>query len=272
MDTKRAPIGPQSSRILAAAGSEIAIFQQTSALGEGSALQSPGAFACRSRYQNDLVETAEEAPLQEQPGDQTMTAHRTKQKGIYYPESNGKPVAESDVHRDWMVLIIELLQFFFSGKRVYVSGNLLIYYVEGDPKKSVAPATFVVKDCEQRQRRTYKIWEEGKAPNFILETTSKKTHRVDLRKKKEVYARLRVPEYFLYDPLSEWLQPPLRGYRLVGENYVLLEPGKDSGIASEHLGITFRLEDGKLALFETATGKRLQSGAERARDAEARAA
>ncbi len=37
---------------------------------------------------------------------------------------------------------------------------------------------------------------------------------------------------------------------------------------SEQLGITFRLEDGDLALFDTATGKRLRSGAERAQELE----
>jgi Uma2 family endonuclease len=196
---------------------------------------------------------------------------RTKRRipaEAYYPESDGKPMAETDVHRDWMFRIIELLKLFFSGQWVYVSGNLLIYYVEGDPKKSVAPDVFVVKGCDPRRRRTFKVWEEGKVPGFVLETTSKKTRRQDLGSKKETYARLGVFEYFLYDPLAEWLKPALQGYRLVNGDYVLLEPGHDGGLVSEQLGITFRLEDGNLALFETATGKRLKSSAERAQELE----
>jgi Uma2 family endonuclease len=177
-------------------------------------------------------------------------------------------MAETDVHRDWMFLIIELLKWFFTGQWVYVSGNLLVYYVEGDPKKAVAPDVFVVKGCDPRQRRTFKIWEEGKVPGFILETTSKKTRRQDLGPKKETYARLGVLEYFLYDPLAEWLKPALQGYRLVNGDYVLIQPGADGGLASEQLGITFRLEDEDLALFDTATGKRLKSGAERAQELE----
>jgi Uma2 family endonuclease len=177
-------------------------------------------------------------------------------------------MAETDVHRDWMFRVIELLKLFFSGQWLYVSGNLLIYYVEGDPKKSVAPDVFVVKRCDPRPRRTFKIWEEGKVPGFILEVTSKKTRRQDMGSKKETYARLGVLEYFLYDPLAEWLKPALQGYRLVNGDYVRIEASRDGSLVSEQLGITFRLEDQDLALFDIATEKRLISNAERVQELE----
>lgn len=180
-------------------------------------------------------------------------------------------MAETDSHRDWMFRIIEVLKFFFSAKRVYVSGNLLVYYVEGDPKKSVAPDVFVAKNSDPGRRRVFKIWEEGRGPVFVMEVTSKKTRRQDLGPKKELYAHLQVAEYFLYDPLAEWLQPALQGYRLVDGAYVLLEPGADGGLVSAQLGIAFRLEEGDLALFDTATGKRLKSATERAQEAAERA-
>jgi Uma2 family endonuclease len=180
-------------------------------------------------------------------------------------------MAETDVHRNWMFWIIEMLQFFFHGMRVYVSGNLLIYYQQGDPKKRVAPDVFVVKDCEQRLRRVFKIWEEGKGPSFALEVTSKKTRRQDLGTKKDLYERLRVAEYFLYDPLGEWLEPPLQGFRLVDGVYCPVEPDDNGGLASEQLGLTFRLEGGELLLFNTATGERLRSDAERAHEEKERA-
>ena len=187
---------------------------------------------------------------------------QTSSLEIVYPESDGKPMAESDLHRDWMVRIIELLKAHFAGQRVYVSGNLLIYYVEGDPKKCVAPDAFVVKDCDPRRRKIYKLWEEGKPPNFVLETTSDSTQSEDLQHKMRLYARLGVAEYFLYDPLGDWLEPPLLGYRMVGGGYVPLEPGDNGGILSEELGISFRLEEGQLALYDGMTGKRLQTNAE----------
>jgi len=88
----------------------------------------------------------------------------TQTADIFYPDSDGKPMAESDLHRDWMFTNIGRLKRHYSGQRVYVSGNLLIHYAEGNPKRSVAPDTFVVKDCDPRRRRIFKIWEEGESP------------------------------------------------------------------------------------------------------------
>jgi Uma2 family endonuclease len=190
----------------------------------------------------------------------------------HYPESDGKPMAETDVHRNWMLWIIEMLQFFFRGMQVYVSGNLLIYYQQGDPKKRVAPDVFVVKECEQKLRRVFKTWEEGRGPCFALEVTSKKTRRQDLGPKKELYERLGVAEYLLYDPLGEWLKPALRGFRLIEGIYQSWQPDETGGFVSDQLGITFRLDGSDLALFHTATGERLKRDIERADEAEARVA
>ena len=171
-------------------------------------------------------------------------------------------MAETDVHRDWMFRVINILKAFFSGQWVYVSGNLLIYYVEGDPKRSVAPDVFVVKSCDPRQRRNFRVWEEGRGPAFVLEVTSKETHRQDKNTKTEEYALLGVLEYFLYDPLAEWLKPALQGFRLVNGIYTPVDPESGGGIVSWELGIAFRLEDGALALFNTATGERLRTARE----------
>jgi Uma2 family endonuclease len=161
-----------------------------------------------------------------------METNRHTPVKIHYPESDGKPMAETDVHRDWMFRVIDILKAFFSGQWVYVSGNLLIYYVEGDPKKSVAPDVFVVKGCDSRQRRTFKVWEEGRGPAFVLEVTSKKTRRQDQGTMKEKYALLNVIEYFLYDPLAEWLKPALQGFRLVNGIYTPVTPEADGELVS----------------------------------------
>src|SRR5439155_1058100 len=98
---------------------------------------------------------------------------------IEYPSGDGKPMAETDLHRNWMVTIIQRLERFFASRRVYVSGNLLMYYVEGKPRKSVAPDAFVVKNCKPGYREIFQIWKERRHPNFFLETTSKSTRRED---------------------------------------------------------------------------------------------
>ena len=64
---------------------------------------------------------------------------------VDYPESDGKPMGETDDHRREMVRHIELLEDFYQGQKVYVSGDLLVYYVRGNPRKYVVPDAFVVK-------------------------------------------------------------------------------------------------------------------------------
>ena len=83
----------------------------------------------------------------------TLLTAELAPQGVTYPSSDGKPMAETDVHLRWMTRLIELLQRKFAGTQTYVSGNLLLYYVEGDPKKRVAPDVFVVKGIEPHDRR-----------------------------------------------------------------------------------------------------------------------
>lgn len=63
-----------------------------------------------------------------------------KNREVEYPSSDGKPMAESDLHRDEMFYVIQALQEHFrDAEDVYVSGNLLLYYVEGEPRFASLP-------------------------------------------------------------------------------------------------------------------------------------
>src|SRR5215207_7984890 len=150
-----------------------------------------------------------------------MTTQRRHGRGeavarpIVYPESDGKPMAESDIHRDEMVRLIYTLQDAVADRAdVYVSGNMLLYFEEGNPRASVAPDVMVFKGVDKHRRRIYKLWEERVPPSVVIEVTSPSTRREDRAKKWALYARLGVAEYYLYDPLDEYLHPPLQGYRL----------------------------------------------------------
>jgi hypothetical protein len=46
---------------------------------------------------------------------------------IEYPEWDGQPMGETDLHRDWMVRILDILRYRYRGNRVYVASNLLVY-------------------------------------------------------------------------------------------------------------------------------------------------
>ena len=139
---------------------------------------------------------------------------------VEYPSSDGKPLAENDAQLAAIVYGITVLRTHYAGRDdVYVSGDLLIYYEEGNPRVSVAPDVFVVFGVEDRMRMIYKVWEEGKGPDFVLEVASPGTWREDVGRKRDVYAGLGVREYWLYDPMGEHLEPALQGNRLVDGEY-----------------------------------------------------
>jgi len=167
---------------------------------------------------------------------------------VIYPETDGQPMTESDPTRDYLIYCVETLEIFFQGhKNVYVSGNLFIYYREGDPKKSISPDVFVIFGVSKRKRRSYKTWQEGgKLPSFVLEITSLSTHKQDEVEKPKLYAELGIQEYFQYDPTRDYLNPQLKGARLVDGRYqsLPLEQRKDGTpfIHSQTLGLDLILQ------------------------------
>ena len=197
----------------------------------------------------------------------TLLTAELAPQGVTYPSSDGKPMAETDVHLRWMIRLIELLRRQYAGTPTYVSGNLLLYYVEGNPKKRVAPDVFVVKGVAQHDRRVFKLWEEGIAPQVVIEVSSKGTAEEDLWQKPRIYERLGVREYFLFDPLAEYLEPALIGFRRIdGDDLdaglVRMELNDSETLISEELGMLLRLEGRDLVLIDRATGQRLKSAAE----------
>jgi hypothetical protein len=91
---------------------------------------------------------------------------------ITYPESDGKPLGETDVYRREIMEIIGMLQRYYANHpEVYVSGNLMVYYEPGNPSAVVSPDIFLVKGVPNHERRIYKLWEEQHAPAVIFEIT-----------------------------------------------------------------------------------------------------
>lgn len=189
----------------------------------------------------------------------------------YYPESDGRPMGETDEHRDAMVRIIELLKNHFEGQQVYVSGDLLLYYEQGNPKKFVVPDAFIAKGLKQKRRRIYRMWVEGVVPQLVIETTSRKTKKKDTVDKPELYAKLGIHEYFLHDPTGDYLDPPLQGYRLKESKYERVVADAHGSLYSEELRLNLRIEDSELNLYHPETHQRLLSNQEKVvKEAEAR--
>ncbi|HEY4003114.1 MAG TPA: Uma2 family endonuclease [Candidatus Xenobia bacterium] len=156
-------------------------------------------------------------------------------------------MGETDVHREQIVDLIHALQVYFADNdRAYVSGDLLMFYEEGNPYKHRSPDVLVTLGIPKKLRDNYKIWEEGKAPDFIIEVTSKTTRVEDLGEKKGLYAVLGVQEYLIFDPLRDYLVPNFRAWRLEGGDYV---PVVGERFNSEALGLEFRIMTDRLRVF-----------------------
>ncbi len=183
---------------------------------------------------------------------------------IEYPESDGRPMGETDWHIESTLRLRELLKYRYRGQNVYVASDLLLYYKEGVPQDYVVPDGFVVLDCSQHRRRIFQTWKEQRVPNVVFEFTSKSTCRSDQVFKPRIYAEIGVPEYFLYDPQAEYLNPCLQGYRLAGEgSYVRIDFNADGRLECQQLGLTLEpASDGVLILRDALSGNALLTEAE----------
>ena len=187
-----------------------------------------------------------------------MAAIPLKHDDVYYPDSDGEPIAETPLHRVVMSdLINGLTRRYASDPEVYVGGNMFFYEVQGDPGSSFSPDVFVAKGVPNELRRVYKIWEEGEVPCFIVEVTSAKTRNEDTGSKKNRYERLGCEEYVLFDPEGDYLNPRLQGYCLERGRYQPLPPNPDGSLFSRTTGLILRVEGIKLRLIDAITGEKL---------------
>lgn len=186
-----------------------------------------------------------------------------------YPDTDGQPMAASDLHLEILIRLLQALRAYFSEMpEVYVSGDILTYYTEGDPRAVCAPDVLVTFGIGQKQRQTYKVWEEGKVPDFVMEFSSKTTYQNDLTDKMNLYAALGIPNYLLYDAEALYLPSPLMGFQLVKGVYVPIPPSVDGSIHSDILGLDFHIRERRLEVYDPVSEQWLQTPAE---TAEARA-
>ena len=207
------------------------------------------------------------------------------------PSTDGVPMPESMVQGPPLRYTVDALGWWFAERRpgTCVAGDLLVYdagVVEADGgvrARSIAPDVLVAFGVGERLRDSYAhvIWQEGKAPDFVLEIASGSTWRRDRDEKPARYAALGVGEYFLYDPEGGRLEPRLQGYVLEAGAYRRL-PGERLGsgawgVRSPVLGLCawLRGSRGELRWRDPHTGRDLEGYAEEAtarRAAEAHAA
>ena len=184
---------------------------------------------------------------------------------VEYPDSDGLPMAENTVQcRAIREAMGALENHYKPGREVGIASDLLLYYRQGDPATSVAPDLMVSFDMRMLGLPSYKLWEIGKPPEFVLEVSSQSSRELDRTKKVELYAGLGVREYFVFDPgdpedVLDGKDGRLVGYRLWGRKYVESGESSERGreLESEELGLLLRPEDKLVRFRDPATGKDL---------------
>lgn len=167
-------------------------------------------------------------------------------------------MGETDFHINVILYLRQALRYIFrQTEGMYVAANMLFYYEKGDPKAVRSPDVFVVRGIAKHDRRTYKLWEERVAPCAAFEITSKSTWLEDMGTKRALYESLGIEEYFLFDPLDEYLSPRLQGFRLVEGFYRPMKVAPDGTLRSQELGVILRPEGTLLRVVDPDSGEAL---------------
>ena len=172
---------------------------------------------------------------------------------VFYPSSDGEPLAETSVHIDAIIdTVVALRQFV--GERGIVLTNQFLYYAQGYPRLRVTPDVMIIFNVPPGPRDNYKIWQEGQIPCVIFEMTSEGTRERDQTFKWVLYEQLEVQEYWQFDPKGEWIEGKLRGYRMRREAYELITDRR-----SEPLNLRLEVDGQLIAFYREDTGERLQA-------------
>jgi Uma2 family endonuclease len=153
------------------------------------------------------------------------------------PCDDGIPM-ETQRHKLQMDLLLDTLQPWLDNREDgYIGGNMFIYFSTEQARNQDfrGPDFFAVVGVPKKERKSWVVWEEGKAPNVVIELLSESTKQEDKTRKKQVYQnQMRVPEYFWYDPFNpeDWA-----GFYLRGGEYEPLERDRNNRYLSHELGL-----------------------------------
>jgi Uma2 family endonuclease len=179
------------------------------------------------------------------------------QRAVYYPETDEFGRGQSCYHVQALFSLYQALERHFWQRKVHVAARLTLSYVEGDSRAVVTPDVMVTQGVGNHLRRCFQTWVEGARPCTVFEITCRDTLAKDVGPKAAVYARVGVPEVFIFDPEGEQLDPPLQGFRLKRQQYVRMDPDSEGDLTSEELGLRLRAGKGLVRLWDVATGAAL---------------
>ena len=175
-----------------------------------------------------------------------ITTLAAPKRPVYYPETDGLPMAENTRQYEAIVTVKENLELDFADNPlVFIAGDLFWYPREGDNKLVFAPDVMVAFGRPKGHRGSYRQWEEnGVAPQVVFEMLSPSNRLAEMTRKFQFYEEFGVEEYYVYRPedgvWEGWLRRDGR----------LQEVENMHDWVSPRLGIRFESEYGsELTLF-----------------------
>ena len=214
----------------------------------GAELALGGAGAARAVSNEDLPRWLREAFERRgiAPRDGLPPAHHLlTERDLPCTEDEDERVSIHTVHHALMIdLWTPLAKRYEDRPDVFVAADLLVYYDGATPSRSSArrtsPDLLVAFGVPKRERGSFTVWEEGKAPDFVLEIVSPETGLKDRHDKPGLYQRMGASEYFLFDPRTR-TKPRLLAWSLTRKTATPLPvaPVADGmvGARSEVLGL-----------------------------------
>ncbi len=153
---------------------------------------------------------------------------------------------EGDRHSRAKIRVKDALEGYFRQQRrkVYVGTELPVYYPAA---RRFAPDLLVVLEAENHERDKWMVSYEGKGLDWVMEVHVGGDRKKDAEFNVERYARLGIPEYFIYDRSRE----ELLVYRLpapTARKYERQQP-RQGRYESRVLGLEFEVVDGTLRLW-----------------------
>lgn len=136
------------------------------------------------------------------------------------------------------------------GRKIYLATNMMVLY---PGEQTFSPDLLAVADVEDpgdRDTRTaWVVSEERRGLDLALEVLHSGDRKKDLADNVEKFARLRIPEYFVYDRLKQ----RIIGYRLPTPFSTRYEPIPPEGglLRSAVLGLDMGISKNKLRFFAT---------------------
>jgi Uma2 family endonuclease len=158
---------------------------------------------------------------------------RSQMPPVGDPHINAERIAESSLG-GW---------FRRRGRRAYIGRGITVYY---PGERRFAPDFFVVFDVPEGERITWVVDHEGRGLDFALEILFDGDRKKDLERNVEWFARLGIPEYFVFDAR----RVSLHGYRL-GDRPGVYTPIIPQGgrWRAPHLGAELGLQNGRLRFY-----------------------